>query len=244
MHGVPEFGIGVAVLDSADWESISPYPYGFPHFVGPPGSIVFTPSRRTQPENADTLLSGRADELATVGHEVGHLLTFALAPQEFRDSLSAPQLFAEHVRDRLGRIYEVPVWYGELAANYFLTLFLRASHPEAASQWTQYLHALSASPQRKYTYLSDMVKVYTDRVGDNTPYLQTPEGQGNLGWYQGVVGEIGEYLYRADVDFVAHIRRMMSGSGPSETDDIVNELEALAPGLRRSMESFGVFPSR
>ena len=75
MHGVPEFGIGVAVLDSADWESISPYPYGFPHFVGPPGSIVFTPSWRTQPENADTLLSGRADELAAVGHEVGHLLT-------------------------------------------------------------------------------------------------------------------------------------------------------------------------
>lgn len=59
-------------------------------------------------------------------------------------------------------------------------------------------------------------------------------------WYQGVVGQLAAHVQsRKEADAAAHIRRLISGDVSPTTPEIVEELEAMAPGARALLDKLG-----
>lgn len=226
----------VAVLTSDDWGRVTELPYAFANNFGPPANLMLAPAAPPAPSGLDTVLvSDRGDrrDWLLIGHEGGHLLTWALLPPAMRDGLTLPpERTSADLRERYERIESIPQWYWEFAATCFATAFLEGARPAEAADWTRYQRALAAVPTPRFTHLDDWFgELMRAKAADGTPYFLSGDGGANFGWYQGVVGLLGAHvLGRAEKDFVAHLRRMVSGEAAPTTAEILAELESMAPG--------------
>jgi hypothetical protein len=122
-----------------------------------------------------------------------------------------------------------------------MTTFLEITRPAEATSWRKYLRALTAIPAPRYTHLDDWWGEFMRAsASDGTPLFLSPESGGNFGWYQGVVGLLGAHV-RASVgtDAAAHIRQVVSGDLSPTTGELVDQLDAIAPGARVPLDCLG-----
>ena len=234
----------VAVVGPEDWERITRLPFGLPTNSGLLGNLLLAATVPPERVGARSLPGGAITDLLVVGHEGGHLLTYALMPDALKANLTIrPDSWPPDVARRFARIQRVKPWYWELAANWFAEAFIAAKRPAAATGWRDYLEANAAIPPPRFTHLDDWLSFAANQpvAADSTPWVLTEEGGLNQSWYQGAVGLAAAHLYEhAGFGMLAHVRRMIGGEGPTTTPGIVAELEALAPGFSALLDRLGV----
>jgi hypothetical protein len=142
---------------------------------------------------------------------------------------------------RFRTVQTVPGWYFEFAANYLMVAFLEAHHPEDAAAWRAFLAEIAGVPTPRFTHLADWYgAALWAATPDSTPYVLSDEGGLNQSWYQGVTGLAAAHVHsRSGLALIPHIRRMVSGEEAPKTQSIVEELEAMAPGLIELLERLG-----
>ncbi len=232
----------VAVLDSADWGRATSTPYGLPTNSGlgadnlllaavePPGRV-----------GARRMPAGQASDFLTVGHEGGHLLTWQLLPDAMKEAATGDEPPSPEVMAQFRALRQVPAWYWEMVANYFATAFLRATQPDGARAWLQHLQEISDVPRPRFTALDDwFTRVMEATAPDSTPYRLSDEGGLNQGWYQGVVGQLAAHVHdRSGLEFMDHIRSTLADPSASTTENLVAQLESIAPGTTTLLTRLG-----
>jgi hypothetical protein len=240
--------VRLAVLRPDDWSKLTPLPYGFPNNFGPPANLIVAPATPEPASGLETILveSGRdGRDWLLVGHEGGHLLSLALLPPAMRESVLVPkELQSKDVRERFARLGSVPMWYWEYAANLLATRFLEATRPAEAGAWMKYLRAWTATPSPRFAHLDDwsalMSVLMRTKTPDGEPAFTSSDAGSNFGWYQGVVGQLAAHVQsRKEADAISHIRRLTSGEVSPTTPEIVEALEAMAPGARALLDGLG-----
>jgi hypothetical protein len=239
-----ETRIRIAALRPEDWQRLTRFPYGFPHYVGPPVNLIPAPATPPPPEGHDTILVGTRDtrDWLTIGHEGGHLLVWSLMPLAMRDSIGIPPgRMSVGMREQFERLSAIPQWFGDYAATHFMTAFVSATRPIEAESWRKYLRAFTDVPAPRYTHLDAWWGEFMRaRASDGTPLFLSPESGGNFGWYQGVVGLLAEHVHaRVGTGAAAHIRQVVSGGTSPTSRELVDQLKALAPGVRTLLDSLG-----
>ncbi|HSJ62568.1 MAG TPA: alpha/beta fold hydrolase [Gemmatimonadaceae bacterium] len=235
----------IAALRPEDWQRLTRLPYAFPHNVGPPVNLIAAPATPPPPDGHDTILVGagrNTRDWLTIGHEGGHLLTWSLMPLAMRDSIGIPPgRMSAGMREQFDRLSAIPQWFWEYAATYFMTAFVSTSRPIESESWRRYLRALTDVSAPRYTHLDAWWGEFMRaRASDGTPLFLSPESGGNFGWYQGVVGLLAEHVHaRVGTGAAAHIRQVVSGGTSPTSRELVDQLEALAPGVRTLLDSLG-----
>jgi hypothetical protein len=237
--------VRLAVLRPDDWKGVIPLPYAFPNNLGPPANLILAPATPEPASGLDRLLveNGRdGRDWLLVGHEGGHLLTIALLPPAMRESVLIPtELQFPDVLEGFRRLSSVPAWYWEYSANLLAIDFFEASRPAMATAWTKYLQAFTAIPSPKFTHLDDwQVVLMRAMAPKDKPESTESDGGANFGWYQGVAGQLAAHVgARATTEALSQVRRLMSGDVSPTTREIVEELEAMAPGARALLDTLG-----
>ncbi|HSJ32220.1 MAG TPA: hypothetical protein VK933_12345 [Longimicrobiales bacterium] len=236
--------VRVAVLSPDDWQQMTPLPYGFPNNFGPPANLILAASAPPSPTDLDTLLAdGTRDgrDWLLIGHEGGHLLNWALLPPNVLAYANDRTQTDTAAQTRLRRVDRIPKWFWEYSASYFLTAFLEARHPTAATPWKRFLEAFARPPAPRYSHLDDWFGDFMRATAaDGSPYFLSADGGRNFGWYQGVAGLLGAHVIAQGGDGVAHIRRTITGDYAPSTASILAELESIAPGTRALVERLDV----
>lgn len=234
-HGGVESRMRVGVVNSTDWARLTNTPYGLPTNSGPLSTANLLLAASAPPERvgAREMPRGSVYDFLTIGHEGGHLLTWELMPAEMRAALTSPDEPSAAMMERLRNLSRVPAWYYELAASYFATAFLEANHPEGAAAWLYHLKELTAIDRPRFTHFGDWFgRVMTATAPDSTPYVFSVEGGLNQGWYQGVVGQVAAHIYRqTGLNFITHIRALLALSPAPSTQELVERLDSIAPGV-------------
>ena len=224
----------VAVLDSVDWGRVTRVPYGQPINSGP-GSDNLLLAATSPPERIGTraMPRGRNSDLLVIGHEGGHLLIWELMPDVLKQALRSSDDPAPDVLKRLQNVGAVPGWYWEMAANYLTTTFLEATDSEDARAWHDHLQENTEIPNPRFTHLTDWyASLLQATTSDGTPFVFTPDGGQNQGWFQGVVGLMAQHLHtHMGSSYVDYIRNVVSGGRVWSTEELVQQAELLAPGI-------------
>jgi hypothetical protein len=259
--------IRLAVLRPDDWERITTFPYGFPHYFALPANLMPAAALPPRAVGLDTLLVKGSDDLRDwllIGHEGGHLLTWSMLPAVIKDSASGNLAWltvpvakrgdltsvsaglSPAVRPQFERIAAVPQWYWEYAATLFMLHFLSESHPTAAAAYRAYFDAPVTAGSPRFTHLDDWFgELMRARMDDGAPYFLTQSGGANFVWYHGAVARLVSHVLRSASGTVAlsHIRRMVSDeAAPVTSSAIISELEKIAPGARALLEHVGASP--
>jgi hypothetical protein len=233
----------VAVLPPEDWQKVTPLPYGFPNAVAPPANLIPVPAPAIPPPatGIETLLNmgARQRDWLVIGHEGGHLLTWALLPPDVLALLIDGNPGDTAFQSRVRWINGVPHWFWEYAANYFVTAFLQARHPNDGAAWVRSLESFAAPGARRFSHLDELLELLGAREEDGPPYFLSSEGAPNHGWYQGVVGVLGAHVLAQRGDAVGHIRRLLASDHVPTTPELLADLEAIAPGARALLDSLG-----
>ena len=262
------YGIGsairVAVLRPEDWQRITPFPYGFPHYFVLPANLLPAAAAPSRAGGPDSLLArdGRdVRDWLLIGHEGGHLLTWSMLPGVLKDSaaghlawLTVPVAMRGEsanlavglspvVRSRFERLAALPQWYWEYAATLFMMRFLTERHPEIAAAYNAYFQGLTPVAPPRFSDLDDWFdELMRARTPEETPYFLTQSGGENFAWYQGVTGQLVAHVLRSGRGDAAlsHVRRMVSDkAAPVSSSAIISELEEIAPGARALLKHLG-----
>lgn len=224
----------VAVLDSADWRRMTKAPYGQPINSGPGGdNLLLAATSPPERIGARAMPGGRNSDLLVIGHEGGHLLVWELMPDELKQALRGPEDPAPDVLKKLQNVGAVPGWYWELAANYLTTTFLEATDSVDARDWHEHLQDNTRISNPRFTHLTDWYgNLLQATSADSTPFVFTPEGGQNQGWFQGVVGLMALHLHtHRGSSYIDQIRNVVAGQRRWTTEELVQEAESLAPGI-------------
>lgn len=230
----------VAVLDTADWRRVTRAPYGQPINSGP-GSENLLLAATSPPVRigARPMPGGRNSDLLVIGHEGGHLLVWELMPDELKLALRAAEDPASDVLRRLQNVGAVPGWYWEMAANYLTTTFLEATDTADAHAWHEHLRENTKLSNPRFTHLTDWYgNLLQATTSDATPFVFSPEGGQNQGWFQGVVGLMAQHLHsHLGASYIDRIRNVVSGQRRWDTGELVQEAESLAPGIKHLLST-------
>jgi hypothetical protein len=230
----------MAVLQPDDWARVTSLPYGLPNNSGDADDLLLAATTPPGSIGLRKLPAGRLMDHLVVGHEGGHLLTWAVMP----DALKSPAPEGGHPSDvaqRIANLQRIPGWYWEFAANYFATAFLESRHPADAVAWRAFFAEGTSGAPPRFTNLADWYgAAMRAMVNDSTPYVLTREGGANQSWYQGVTTLAAAHVYdRAGFELVDHVRRTMRGDATPATARIVEEIEAMAPGFKALLDRLG-----
>lgn len=232
-----------AVLDSTDWSKVTSTPYGLPTNSGVGAdNLLLAAARPPERVGARRMPTGEMSDYLTVGHEGGHLLTWQLLPEALKAAASADERPAAEVIARFRVLSQVPAWYWEMAASYFATAFLRETQPDGAEAWLHHLRDIANVPRPRFTALDDWFSRVMDAIAaDSTPYRFSDEGAINQGWYQGVVGLLAAHIHdRAGLGLVSHLRSTLAAPSPPTTQELVTQIEEIAPGATVLLTQHGV----
>ena len=218
--------VALAVLNAADWQQATPWPYGMPHMgIEAPYVLVVPLTWQGAP-----WFAGTRERLATaLGqqevdryvrllalHELGHVITFAIAGDKDWQAFSS----------------RFPFWYGELVVNYFAG-GCYASRPDDAAFMRRGEVALAAIPRQKYTTLDDWDRLMTDIDSSGRPYLMTESGGLTFAAYQGLTAEMANRLRDAGLTaprMIQLLRQQRTRAGRQSTDDLLKDFAGAAPG--------------
>lgn len=233
----------VAVLNQQDWAKLTFLPYGFPNNFGPPANIVLAGAVRAPATGVDTLLVGKARDLAVIAHEGGHILTWSLMPAALLDSLRVgDDRISPELRRRFARFDAIPGWYWEFAATYLGIAYLHSRYPESAVAFSKYLEGLTAVEIPRYRSLDAWFETMMTSTSDaGVPFVATPAGNLNFAWYQGVVGIIAEHVHSSRrLEYLSQLRLLTAGNAAWTTVDLIGDIERTSPGLVAKLNRLGV----
>jgi hypothetical protein len=209
--------IEVRILDREDWTG--PIPYGMPS-VRPGVPLMITgPATgdgviaRDALQYADIVPASISEPLARIGlsyedaarqypdlivyHETGHAFQFALGMKE------------------------VPMWFAEFTASYFLWNYLVHEDPDMAVLFKTMSHATymdGSTPD--HVTMHDLNTLYADGVG-----MQ------NYDWYQKQLNlKIISVYQKYDMDFMDRAVERFANRPDISSDQLVAELEEMFPG--------------
>ncbi len=231
----------VAVLRPEDWARMTSIPYGLPNNSGLSGDLLLAATTPPESIGARSLPPGRLMDHLVIGHEGGHLLTWALMPDELRIQAELHDEHPPEILQRFDVLQRVPGWYWELAANYFATAFIETRYPDEASDWRAFFEKATSGDPPRFTNLAEWYgAVMQAMANDSTPYVLTREGGLNQSWFQGVTSLAAAHVYeQAGFAFVDHVRRTVSGEKALTSAQLVDEIEAVAPGFKERLDRLG-----
>ena len=241
-HASVDARMRVAVVDSADWLRLTNTPYGLPTNSGlSADNLLLAAATPRERVGVRTMPVGEVGDFLIIGHEGGHLLTWELLPPEMRSAVTGSSPPSPQVVDRFRALGRTPAWYWELVANYFTTAFLDRRDPDAAAAWLEHLREISTVDRPRFTHLDHWFgRVMEATTPDSTPYRFSTEGALNQGWYQGVVGQVAAHIYQhAGLSFIDHVRSALRNVTPPRTQQLVEQLETIAPGVTRLLTQLG-----
>ena len=231
-----------AVLDSADWSRVTSVPYGLPTNSGAGSdNLLLAAAKPPERVGGRIMPTGLLSDFLTVGHEGGHLLTWQLLPDALKSAAAAREPPSPEVIARFRALSQMPAWYWEMVASYFATAFLRETRPQGADAWLHHLREIANVPRPRFHSLDDWSsRVMEATTADSTPYRFSEEGGLNQGWYQGVVGQLAAHIHdRAGLALVHHVRSTLAAPSPPTTEELVTQLETIAPGSTMVLTRLG-----
>jgi hypothetical protein len=231
----------VAVLRPEDWRRVTPLPYGLPNNSGIADDLLLAATTPPDSIGARSLPRGRLMDHLVIGHEGGHLLTWALMPDELRAYAESEDDPPPDVARQFATLRRVPGWYWEFAANYFATAFLETLYPDDASAWRAFFTSATNGDPPRFTNLAEWYgAVMQAMANDSTPYVLTREGGLNQSWFQGVTSLAADHVYdQVGFAFVDHVRRTVRGEAAPTSAQLVDEIEAVAPGFKARLDRLG-----
>ena len=231
----------VAVLRPADWTRLTSLPYGLPNNSGLGDDLLLAATTPPDSIGVRSLPRGRLMDYLVIGHEGGHLLTWALMPDELRAAAESEDEPPPDAAQRFVTLRRVPGWYWEFAANYFATAFLETRYPDDASAWRAFFMKATDGDPPRFTNLAEWYGAVMQAMdNDSTPYVLTREGGANQSWFQGVTSLAAAHVYdQAGFAFVDHVRRTVRGEAAPTSAQLVDEIEAVAPGFKARLDRLG-----
>ena len=205
-----EYNFHLAVLDEAQWNELKwPYPYGMPWNNATRPYVIFMPADTSHGAVVDDLSNflerGTANEFVdNIGfHEVGHTY---VCEYIYGGRFSDP---------------EIPFrWFDEIMANYFCYAFLRSNYPGMAD-------ILFDVATRSY---NTEVFTYTTLQQFEEHYFEIPPP--NFHWYQTTfLKRVFDVYNEKSLSFIRDVREKISWDKERTTEDLLAELEAIAPGF-------------
>jgi len=154
----------VAVLDSIDWITITPIPYGLPFVSGPPYIVCI-------PATSDNVLAATVSEgLAKADLNTLYSITKENFVNRFISLIGFHELGHMYARD-FGISFPNK-WIDEFAASYFAYCYLKDEQPTMCQLWLDASEILLNELNPKYTSISAFEELYVQ------------VGVENYAWYQ------------------------------------------------------------
>lgn len=209
-HFEVDQSFSIAVIDSADWQKVTPIPYGLPFVSGPPYIVCI-------PANSENVLSNMVARVIE-GYELNQ--KYGKTNKEITDLFVSLIGFHE-----LGHIYARSYgaafpnkWTFEFAATYFAYFYLDKNFPKERDIWIDVSNTIIKEIQPRYTALKDFEMKYAG------------VGVANYAWYQVVFLLQVEALFKEQgKDFLTRLQdhRWSSTSG----NEYLDEMDEIGSGF-------------
>ena len=214
--------LSVAVLDEAQWQQVTPIPYGLP-WVSDAPHVAFLPATADGVVASDTLKLKEFFTPTMLQKIKSSGFNFEQAAEKTVDLIGLHELGHTYSR-QIGIVPPRPnKWFNEFMASYFAYAYLREKRPKLATLF----HTMTAdmalvTPKQKHTTLDDFERFYVE------------VGPANYGWYQGKFFERVAQVYDAKgLSFIEEVRKAFPGN-EKETltiEVVLERSEKIAPGF-------------
>jgi len=214
--------LSVAVLEKAQWQQVTPIPYGLP-WVSDAPHVAFLPATADGVVVSDTLKSKEFFTPAMLQKIKSSGFSFEQAAEKTVDLIGLHEL-GHTYSQQIGIISPRPnKWFNEFMASYFAYAYLREKRPKLATLFhTMTADMAAVTPKQKHTTLDDFERLYVE------------VGPANYGWYQGKFFERVAQVYEAKgLSFIEEVRKAFPGD-EKETltiDVVLERSEKIAPGF-------------
>jgi hypothetical protein len=214
--------LSVAVLEKAQWQQVTPIPYGLP-WVSDAPHVAFLPATADGVVVSDTLKSKEFFTPAMLQKIKSSGFSFEQAAEKTVDLIGLHEL-GHTYSQQIGIISPRPnKWFNEFMASYFAYACLREKRPKLATLFhTMTADMAAVTPKQKHTTLDDFERLYVE------------VGPANYGWYQGKFFERVAQVYEAKgLSFIEEVRKTFPGD-EKETltiDVVLERSEKIAPGF-------------
>jgi len=214
--------LSVAVLEKAQWQQVTPIPYGLP-WVSDAPHVAFLPATADGVVVSDTLKSKEFFTPAMLQKIKSSGFSFEQAAEKTVDLIGLHEL-GHTYSQQIGIISPRPnKWFNEFMASYFAYAYLREKRPKLATLFhTMTADMAAVTPKQKHTTLDDFERLYVE------------VGPANYGWYQGKFFERVAQVYEAKgLSFIEEVRKTFPGD-EKETltiDVVLERSEKIAPGF-------------
>jgi len=214
--------LSVAVLEKAQWQQVTPIPYGLP-WVSDAPHVAFLPATADGVVVSDTLKSKEFFTPAMLQKIKSSGFSFEQAVEKTVDLIGLHEL-GHTYSQQIGIISPRPnKWFNEFMASYFAYAYLREKRPKLATLFhTMTADMAAVTPKQKHTTLDDFERLYVE------------VGPANYGWYQGKFFERVAQVYEAKgLSFIEEVRKAFPGD-EKETltiDVVLERSEKIAPGF-------------
>jgi hypothetical protein len=214
--------LSVAVLEKAQWQQVTPIPYGLP-WVSDAPHVAFLPATADGVVVSDTLKSKEFFTPAMLQKIKSSGFSFEQAAEKTVDLIGLHEL-GHTYSQQIGIISPRPnKWFNEFMASYFAYACLREKRPKLATLFhTMTADMAAVTPKQKHTTLDDFERLYVE------------VGPANYGWYQGKFFERVAQVYEAKgLSFIEEVRKAFPGD-EKETltiDVVLERSEKIAPGF-------------